>query len=149
MKRVATIIVGLIALAAVAGTASATLRSPQVAVAGDCLQGLLNAQGESINVLTDQNAVQEWASTVSNNSTFTIQVELSANAATNTYGIYNASAVVPPLYLAFPGAATTGWFATASCRTSPTRVVVNLFGNNAAFVSTVTYLGADRNDFGF
>jgi hypothetical protein len=149
MKRVATILVGLIALVAVAGTASAALRSPQVAVVGGCLQGELNGQGESINVLTDQNAVQRWASTVSNNSTFTIQVELSANAAANTYGIYNASFAVPPLYLVFPGAATAGWFATASFRTAPIRVVVNLFDNNAAFVSTVTYLGADRNDFGF
>src|SRR5882672_10704124 len=106
MKRAVTILVGLIALVAVVGTASATLRSPQVAVFGGCLQGELNGQGESINVLTDQNAVQRWASTVSNNSTFTIQVELSGNAAANTYGIYNASAVAPPLYLVFPGAAT-------------------------------------------
>ena len=149
MKRAATILVGLIALVAVVGTASAALRSPQVAVFGGCLQGELNGQGESINVLTDQNAVQRWASTVSNNSTFTIQVELSANAAANTYGIYNASLAAPPLYAVFPGAATAGWFATASFRTGPTRVVVNLFDNNAAFVSTVTYLGADRNDFGF
>ena len=149
MKRVATILVGLIALVAVVGTASAALRSPQVPVVGGCLQGYLNGKGESINVLTDQNAVQRWASTVSNNSTFTIQVELSGNAAANQYGIYNASLAAPPLYLVFPGAATTGWFATASFRNLPTRVVVNLFDNNAAFVGTVSYLGADRNDFGF
>src|SRR5947209_18726759 len=127
MKRAVTILVGLIALVAVVGTASATLRSPQIPVFGGCLQGELNAQGESINVLTDQQAIQRWASTVSNNSTFTIQGELSGNAAANTYGIYNASLAAPPLYLVFPGAATTGWFATASFRTAPIRVVVNLF----------------------
>ena len=149
MKRVATILVGLIALIAVVGTASAALRVPQVPVFGACLQGELNGQGESINVLTDQQDIQRWQSTVSNNSTFTIQVELSANAAANTYGIYNANLAAPPLYLVFPGAATTGWFATASFRNAPVRVVVNLFDNNAAFVGTVTYLGANRNDFGF
>ncbi|HEY6193823.1 MAG TPA: hypothetical protein VI504_02185 [Candidatus Eisenbacteria bacterium] len=149
MKRVATIIAGLIALAAVAGTASAALRSPQVPVAGGTLQGYLNSVGESINVLTDQQAIFEWASTVSSNSTFTIQVELSGNAGANTIGLYNASAVAPPLYLVFPGVATNGWFAVASFRTSPTRVVVNLFDNNANLVGNVTYLGADRNDFGF
>jgi hypothetical protein len=149
MKRVATILVGLIALVAVAGSASATLRSPQVVVNTGSLQGYLNSQGESINVLTDQNAAQRWAATVSNNSTFTIQVELAGNAASNTYGIYNASAVAPPLYQVFPGAATTGWFAVASFRTAPVRVVVNLFDASAALVGTNTYLGADRNDFGF
>ena len=81
MKRVATIFVGLIALAAVAGTASAALRSPQVPVAGGTLQAYLNSVGESINVLTDQQAVFEWASTVSNNSTFTIQVPISNGGA--------------------------------------------------------------------
>jgi hypothetical protein len=105
--------------------------------------------GESINVLTDQTDVQRWASTVSNNSTFTIQVELAGNAASNTYGLYNASLAAPPLYQVFPGAATSQWFAIASFRTSPIRVIVNLFDNNASPVGTNTYLGADRNDFGF
>ncbi len=149
MKRVATILVGLIALVAVVGTASAALRSPQVPVVGGCLQGYLNSQGESINVLTDQNAVQRWAATVSNNSTFTFQIELSGNAASNTIGIYNASAGVPTLFQVFPGFAGAGWFATASFRTAPVRVVVNLFDATATFQGTNTYLGADRNDFAF
>jgi hypothetical protein len=151
MKRAATIFLAMFALAAVAGTASAALRSPQVPLAGDCLQSLLNSQGESINAATQQQDIQRWQATVSNNSTFTLQVELTGNAAGNTYGIYNAGFAVPPLYLVFPGAATTGWFATASFRTAPTRLVVNLFDNNAAFVGTVTYLAGppDRNDFGF
>jgi len=150
MKRFATII-GSIALLAFAGTASAALRSPQVGVLGGTLQAYLNSVGEAINVNTDQQDIQRWAATVSNNATFTIQVELTGNAAANTIGIYNASFAVPPLYLVFPGAATNQWFATASFRTAPTRLVVNLFDNNAAFVGSVTYLAGppDRNDFGF
>jgi len=151
MKRVVTTIIGLISLLAIAGTSSAALRSPQVAVAGGTLQAYLNSVGESINVLTDQQDIQRWAATVSNNSTFTIQVELSGNAANNTIGLYNASAAVPPLYLVFPGAATNGWFAIASFRTAPTRLVVNLFDASASLQGTVTYLAGppDRNDFGF
>lgn len=149
MKRVATTITGLIALALITGTASATLRSPQVVVNGGTLQAYLNSVGESINVQTDQQNIQRWAATVSNNSTFTLQVELSGNAASNQLGIYNASAAVPPLFLVFPGAATNGWFAVCSFRTAPTRVVVNLFDASATIQGTVTYLGADRNDFGF
>lgn len=149
MKRVATILVGLIALVAVAGTASAALRVPQVVFSSGSLQGYLNSQGESINVLTDQLDTQRWQSTVSNNSTFTIQAELAGNAGSNTYGLYNASLAAPPLYQLFPGAATTGWFAVASFRTAPIRVIVNLFDNNAALVGTNTYLGADKTDFGF
>lgn len=149
MKRTVTMIMGTIALVAIAGTASAALRVPQIAVGGGGLQGYLNSVGESINVNTDQNAAQRWASTVSNNSTFTIQVELAGNASSNSLGLYNASNPSPPLYQVFPGAATAGWFAVASFRTAPVRVVVNLFDANAALQGTVTYLGADKNDFGF
>jgi hypothetical protein len=142
-------IVGSIALVAFAGTSFAALRSPQVTVNTGSLQGYLNSVGESINVLTDQQNIQRWQATVSNNSTFTIQVELAGNAASNTYGIYNAAAVAPPLYQVFPGAATNGWFAVASFRSSPTRVVVNLFDASAALQGTNTYLGADKTDFAF
>ena len=149
MKRLATMIIGLIALAAFAGSASAALRSPQVVVNNGTLQGYLNGGGESINVLTDQQDIQRWQATVSNNATFTIQVEFAGNAGTNTYGLYNASLVAPPLYQMFPGAATNGWFAVASFRTAPTRVIVSLFDASAAFQGSNIYLGADRNDFGF
>src|SRR5689334_5261370 len=150
MKRLATMIVGSIALVAFAGSASAALRSPQVVVNNGTLQGYLNSVGESINVGTDQLDIQRWQATVSNNSTFTIQVELAGNAASNTYGIYNASFAVPPLYQCFPGAATNGWFCVASFRTAPTRVVVSLFDGSAAFQGSTTYLAGppDRNDFG-
>src|SRR5262252_10179796 len=103
MKRVVTSIIGLIALLAIAGTASAALRSPQVVVNGGTLQGYLNSVGEAINVQTDQQDIQDWSSTTSNNSTFTFQIEFTGNAGTNTVGIYNASAAVPPLYQLFPG----------------------------------------------
>jgi hypothetical protein len=135
--------------ALLATSASAGLRVPQVTVNGGTLQGYLNGVGESINVQTDQQDIQTWATTVSNNSTFTLQIEFTGNAGSNTYGIYNGSLVNPPLYQLFPGAATNGWFAVASFRTSPTRVVVSLFDASATFQGQTTYLGADASNFGF
>jgi hypothetical protein len=148
-NRIGRVVASVTLGALMATSAFAALRSPQVAVNGGSLQGYLNSQGESINVLTDQNAVQTWATTVSNNSTFTLQIELAGNAATNTYGIYNGGDASPALYQLFPGAATNGWFAVASFRNAPTRVVVNLFDANGALQGTNTYLGADASNFGY
>jgi hypothetical protein len=125
------------------------LRVPQVNVLGGTLQGYLNAQGESINVLTDQQDAQVWATSASDNGLLTLKVELTGNAPVNTLGIYNASNPSPPLYQLFPGTASAGWFAVMSFRSAPVRVVVNLFDNNAAFVGSTTYLGVDPNNFGF
>lgn len=149
MKRFATMMTALFAIAILASTASAALRVPQITVLGGSLQGYLNTADGGINVATDQNAVQRWAATVSNNSTFTVQIELAGNAASNNIGIYNASAASPALYQVFPGAASSGWFAVASFRNAPTRVIVNLFDASAALQGTTVYLGADRNDFGY
>jgi hypothetical protein len=149
MKRLATMIMGLIALVAVTGTASAALRAVQIPVLGGSLQGFLNVQDGGINVLTDQEDAQRWLTTVSNNSTFTIQIELSAAAGTNSIGMYNAGDPAPPLYQVFPGGAGAGWFAIASFRTAPVRVTVNLFDAAVTPQGTSTYLGADKNNFGF
>jgi len=153
MKRVATRFTGIIAslslVALLATGASAALRVPQVAVAGGTLQGYLNSVGESINVLTDQDATQTWQSTVSGNTTATLMIELSGDAALNSIGLYNAGLPAPPLYQVFPGAASAGWFAVASFETAPVRVVVNLFDNFANLMGTNTYLGADASNFGY
>jgi len=152
MKRVATRFTGFFALSVVAllaTSASAALRVPQVAVVGGSLQGYLNGVGESINVLTDQEDIQTWQTTVSGNSTFTLMIELTGDAAVNNIGLYNAGLPAPPLYQVFPGGASAGWFAVASFETAPTRVVVNLFDDQANFVGVTTYLGADASNFGY
>ena len=136
-------------VALLATGASAALRAPQVVFASGSLQGYLNGVGESINVNTDQDATQTWQTTVSNNATFTLMIELAGNAPANAIGIYNASLAAPPLYQVFPGAATADWFATCSFRSAPTRVVVNLFDDGAAFQGSTTYLGADASGFGY
>ncbi len=149
MKRLVTTTLGTLLLIALANTAFAALRVPQVPVLGGGLQGYLNTNDGGINVLTDQNAVQTWATTVSNNTTFSLMIEFAGDAASNSIGIYNGSAASPALYQVFPGGATTGWFATVAFRNSPTRAVVNLFDQTATLVGTTTYLGADRTNFGY
>ena len=135
--------------AILATSASAALRVPQVPVNGGTLQGYLNSKGEAINVNTDQNAAQTWATTVSHNATFTLMIEFAGNAGSNAIGVYNANDAVPALYQVFPGGASNGWFAVASFQSAPDRVVVNLFDQTATFQSSNTYLGADATAFGF
>jgi hypothetical protein len=150
MKRVATTFIVMLTTSVIAASAMAALRSPQVPVLGGSLQGYLNSVGESINVLTDQQDILTWASTVSGNSTFTMQIELAGNAAANTIGLYGGADGVPILAQVFPGAATAGWFAVASFKNLPTRVIVNFFDQNAIPVGSNTYTpGPDRNNFGF
>jgi hypothetical protein len=150
--RVLIAVAGVVALtsAALSSTANAFgLRVPQVNVLGGTLQGYLNGQGQTINVLTDQQDAQVWSQSASGNGLLTIMVEFTGNAPVNSLGIYNASAAVPPLYQVFPGVATNGWFAIMSFRTAPVRVVVNLFDGTSTFMGTTTYLGIDANNFGF
>lgn len=141
--------VAMLAALLVPRPASAALRSPQVPIFGGTLQGYLNSVGEQINVSTDQLDRQVWGATVSNNSTFTLQIELTGNASSNTIGIYNSTPAIPALYTIFPGAATNGWFVVLAFRTAPVRVVVSLFDESASFQGSTTYLGADRNAFAF
>jgi len=129
--------------------ASAALRVPQVAVTGAGLQTFMNGLGESIDVHTEQDATSVLATTVSQNATFTMQLELMTKSAGLSFGFYNAAAADPAPFELFPPAAITGWFAVMTFRTSPVRAVVNVFDDNAILVSTTTYLGADKLGYGF
>ena len=128
---------------------SAALRVPQVPVLGGGLQAYLDFQAELINVASDQNAIQRWSSSVSNSSTFTVQIELLIKSPDVALGIYNAGDAAPALYEIFPTVSGPGWFGVASFRTAPTRVVVNLFDDQAVFRGTTTYLGANKSDYGY
>lgn len=136
-------------LAASASIASAfPLRAPQVAFNDTTLQAYLNSQGESIVCLTDQIDAQVWDTSVSGNATFTLMIELSANAPNNAIGVYNTGVAVPPLFNIFPGAASAGWFATAHFF-SPNKLTVTLFNNNSVIQGQITYNGVNADAFGF
>lgn len=131
-------------LLALALPASAALRVPQVPVSGTALQSFFSAQGQAIDVNTAQQDLQRFS--VPNDIGFQVNEFGSSSAG---FGVYNAADANPALYLAFPGSAAPGWFVVASFRTSPIRLVVNLFDASSTFMGSTTYLGADHADFGF
>lgn len=149
MKRAATtLLFSLAALAASATLASATLRSPQIPVVGGGLQAYLISVGESINVNTDQDATQTWSHTVSGTTTYTVQFQSSPNAAVQQFGLYNASAVIPPLFFLLSGSVGPLGFSTATFKPGNI-LVVNRFDALGNFLSTTTFGGVDPNNFGF
>jgi hypothetical protein len=149
MKRAATtLILSLVALVASAHLASAALRAVQIPVVGGGLQTYLNSVGESINVNTDQDATQSWSHTVSGTTTYTIQFQSSPNAAVQQFGLYNASAIIPPLFFLMSGSVGPLGFSTATFKPGNI-VVVNRFDALGNFLSTTTFGGVDPNNFGF
>ncbi|HEY6196700.1 MAG TPA: hypothetical protein VI504_16855 [Candidatus Eisenbacteria bacterium] len=152
MKRTATtmfvLLVALLASAVSISPAAAALRSPQVAVVGGGLQAYLNSVGESINVNTDQDATQTWSHTVSGTTTYTIQFQSSPNAAVQQFGLYNASAVIPPLFFLMSGSVGPLGFSTATFKPGNI-MVVNRFDALGNFLSTTTFGGVDPTNFGF
>ena len=138
-----------LAMTALASPATAQLRSPQVPVSGSALQSFLTAQGQAIVVATQQLDLQSASFEASQG--ITLHVVGGSQAPASGAGLYNAGLALPPLYQIFAGAATSGWFAAASFRTLPTRLVVNLFDENSNLMGTTTYLAGppDRTNSGF
>lgn len=141
----------LIAALLTAGNASAALRAPQIAFSSASLQSRLNGFGESINVLTQQQDGLVWGTTVSQNSTMTLQFQLSGNPHGNEFGIAKLNSTgnaVLGLAPVFPAAAGVGSFAVASFRAGNT-LIVNLFDENASLVGTTMHTGVDRSRFAY
>ena len=138
----------LFLLVASSSVASAfNLRAPQVAFNDTTLNAYFVSKGETINTLTDQVDGQIWNASISGNATFTLMIELTANAANNALGIYNTGVPVPPLNNVFPGSASAGWFATAHFAGG--NLTVTLFDNNSIIQGQITYAGVNANGFGF
>ena len=152
MKRPATTLAALLLTfafsAALASSASAALRVPQVPVVGGGLQAYLISVGESINVNTDQDATQTWTHTTSGTTTYTIQFQSSPNANIQQFGMYNASAVIPPLFFLMSGAVGPLGFSTATFKPG-NLLTVNRFDAFGNFLSTTTFGGIDPTNFGF
>src|SRR5262249_22334854 len=86
-----------------AAVANAGLRVPQVPVIGGGLQAYSIPLGKTINVTTDQQDIQTFQNSASGNASLTIQFQSSPNAALQQIGIYNGSAVIPPLFFLISG----------------------------------------------
>ena len=125
------------------------LRDPQVVLQGTALRDYLQSVGEVIDCNTDQLDAELMGSSVSTNSTLTYQFELCRTSPQQVLGLYDGHSTTPTLMPVFPDRAVAGWFAVASFRNSPVRVVVNVFDDLATLVSTTTFLGGDRSGVGF
>ena len=152
MKRfyAATLLV-LVALAASSAPAQAALRVPQIPFASAALQTRLNGQGESIDVLTQQQDGLVWRTTVAGNSALTIQFDLGGNTGGAEMGIAKlngAGNAVTGLATVFPTSADNGWFAVASFRAGGV-LIVNLFNASAGQVGTMTYSGVSGSLFAY
>jgi len=141
LKRLLPAVLMMILTSAITHAAA---RNPQIPVSGTALATFFASQGQAIDVNNQQLDLQTQSVPVP--TAFEVHTFLSGTA---TAGIYNATASLPPLYQVFPGAAATGWFAAASFRDSPMRLVVNLFDASDAYQGSNTYLGADPSAFGF
>ena len=129
---------------ACAPPAHAALRSPQVPVSGTTLATFFASQSQSISVVGAQLDAQRFVQPAG--SSFSVVL---FSAPGSNVGIYNATSPSPALYTIYPGSASPGWSAIANFRSSPDRLVVNLFDASNNLQGTNTYPGADRTDFGF
>jgi len=85
---------------------------------------------------------------VSGTTTYTIEFQNSPNAAVQQFGMYNASAVIPPLFFLMSGSVGPLGFSTATFKPGNT-VVVNRFDALGNFISTTTFGGIDASNLGF
>jgi hypothetical protein len=132
-----------------ATSAHAQFRSPQVAVAGSGLQDFLNAQGQAISVASEQRAAQSFAAI---NVGIPVSVSFDVRdmrASAWPLALYDLHAATPALHTIFPGASVSGWFTSVGFRTSPDRLVVNLFDAAGSLQGTTTYLGVELFAQGF
>lgn len=150
MKRHYLAALAMLAVSAIATPALAALRFPQVPFNSAALQSRLNGFGESINVATDQQDALVWRSSVSGNTTMTIQYQVVGNPTGDSFGISRIASNAPAgLCEVFPSAGfQAGWFALASFRPDNS-LVVTLFNSSAAVVGTTTYLGVNRTLFAY
>ena len=124
-------------------SAQAGLRSPHAPDSGTSLQDLLNAQGQTIDVAAQQLDVQGFAGlSVGSPGSLTFQVRAISGAAP-ALGLYNVAEASPTSFQVLPGGAPPGWYAAASFRTGPIRLVVDLFDAHSVIQASTTYLRAD------
>lgn len=149
MKRSATrLLLALVAVVSVAAQAHAALRVPQINVSGGTLQAYLNGVGESINVLTQQEATTVWTHTASMTTGYTIMLESTGNANLNAIGLYNGSDASPALRMLLGAAEGPDAYSLATFQAGG-QLTVNRFDANGLPIGSTVYGGVDPTGFGF
>lgn len=134
-------------LALATANAHAVPRAQQVAVSGTTLAAFFAAQGQSINVATDQLDLQTLSVPVG--TTFEVHT-FGPEAQGTTFAAYNANGnkkSAPTTYTLFPAATTPGWYTTGAFRNGPNRLIVNVYDGNRVVRGTNTFNGANASNF--
>jgi hypothetical protein len=141
-------IVSVLLLSLAATSAFAAPRAQQVPVSGTALADFFASQGQVINVRTDQLDLQSLS--VPAGTSFEVRTfgPQATNTSVGTYNSNGAKKVPPALYTVLAAASAPGWYAAASFRSGPSRLLVNIFDALNVLQGTNTYQGANAAAFG-
>jgi len=142
-------VVSVLLLSLATSLAFAAPRTPQVPVSGTALAEFFASQGQVINVSTDQLDLQSLS--VPAGTSFEVRT-FGPQATATSVGTYNsngAKKTPPVLYTVLAGATAPGWYAAASFRSGPSRLLVNIFDALNTLQATNTYQGANAASFAF
>ena len=131
-------------------TSAYPLRSPQVSFQSTQLQAFLNTWDGGVNVTTQQLLTPYFQVSSSGNADVTLMAKMTGLASGNSVGVYNTTDPnnPPALFQIFPAAATPGWYANCTFKSSG-MLIVSLFDNNTVYQGQTTFTGVDRNHVGF
>jgi hypothetical protein len=141
-------VVSVLLLNLVTSSAFAAPRAQQVPVSGTALATFFASQGQAINVNTDQLNLQSLS--VAAGTNFEVH-SFGPQATATSVGTYNSNGgkkIPPALYTVLSNAMASGWYASASFRSGPSRLIVSIFDALNTLQGTNTYQGANAASFG-
>lgn len=134
------LLAGILGLALLVTPAGATFRSPQVPISGTGLQSLLGAQGQTLDVTTDQQYPVQFDGLGVAPSFFATIFMQSIGTPTLPLALYSQydPSPEPAHVVVAPTGMLAGWRAVASYGQSPYGLVVSLFDETGALQATTT-----------
>jgi hypothetical protein len=130
-----------------AAPAHAQFRSPQVAVSGSALQTFMGAQGQAIDVDTEQRLVDYWSGLYLTRPSSPFYVR-SFGDGVDALVVYDSNAPQGPLFTICPGGLPSGWFTEVSFTHTPLQMIVRVYDAVGALQSTVSHPGLGFTGFG-
>lgn len=134
-------------LVLLAAPAHAQFRSPQVAVSGTALQTFMAAQGQTIDVTTQQRLVDYWSGLYITRPSSHFFVR-SFGDGVDALAVYDGNDPARTLYTIHPAGLLPGWFTEVGFIDFPVQMVVNLFNDVGALQGSTSYPGLGFTGFG-
>lgn len=134
-------------LVVLAAPARAQFRSPQVAVSGTALQAFMAAEGQTIDVTTQQRLVGYWSGLYITRPATHFFVR-SFGDGVDALAVYDGSDPARTLYTIHPAGLPAGWFTEVGFSDSPVQMIVNLFNDVGALQGSTSHPGLGFTAFG-